>query len=263
MFTRHMWIEETWALCVRVSLTVLGIASLLFMVSETANAQQVVEPSIPTEGGSVQSEPQQNSPLFAEIDAGKSQQPAAPPHGSAAILILDFERFYASSAFSRRVNEEISAETVAIQAENDRIVAELLAEEKELTVLRGSLSADAFQDMAEAFDQKVTTLRAEPLEKERDLIRRQTEAQRVFLQAAQPILQKILAETGAAAIVDRRNTIMHISAFDITNLAIARTDDALEGEMEESLTLGSELDEAGDKTVADPGLFQDLPEDGQ
>ncbi len=162
-----------------------------------------------------------------------------------AVLILDFEQLYTSSAYSQRIEAEIKAETLIIQAENERIVAELEAEEQELTTLRGQLSTDLFRKRAAEFDAKVEKLRAEPLEKERELLQRQAAARRVFLQAAQPILQSILLETGASVILDRRNVIMHASTLDITQLAIARTDAALVGELQEE-TL--DLDEGSPNT---------------
>ena len=57
----------------------------------------------------------------------------------------------------------------ALQNENDALEAELLLEEKDLSELRSSLSADEFRPKALAFDQKVTIIRLEQAKKEEDL----------------------------------------------------------------------------------------------
>lgn len=168
------------------------------------------------------------------------------------VLILDFDKFYLSSAFSSRIDAEIQAEIQIIRTENDKIVEELEAEERRLTDLRATLSADEFQEMAEAFDEKVQALREEPIEKERELLERRANARQYFLQAAQPILQQIMSETGASVIIDRRNVIMHASTRDITSLAIARTDAVLDqgADLEDVPLLNSDQNDGSSSSEA-------------
>lgn len=201
-------------------------------------------------------------PLVAQDQSGVSAQrgPVVPSQivsgddvleQAADILVLDFDQFYSSSAYSRRVDAEIKAETQIIRAENAKIVEQLEMEERRLTALRATLSPDEFQQKAREFDERVEELRAAPLAKERALLERQTRARQVFLQAAQPILQQIMGESGASVIIDRRNVIMHSSAIDITRLAITRTDAALEGEIDASDLTGTDgQDETGQGDAA-------------
>ena len=56
----------------------------------------------------------------------------------------------------------------ALQTENEALEAELLLEEKELSELRRTLPADDFRPKAIAFDKKVTIIRSEQAEKEKN-----------------------------------------------------------------------------------------------
>ena len=52
-------------------------------------------------------------------------------------------------------------------------------------------------------------------------------ARREFLNASLPVLQQILAETGAGAILDHSSVFLSAEAADITGLAIERIDAVL------------------------------------
>ncbi|WP_422824806.1 OmpH family outer membrane protein [Thalassococcus sp. BH17M4-6] len=157
-------------------------------------------------------------PRVPEFSTGRVQSP---------ILTIESERLFADSAFGRRVAREIEAEREAITAENDRIAEELTAEEQSLTDRRASLPADDFQDLANAFDEKVQRLRREQDEKARAISTRTDEARRSFLANAQPVIEAIMRETGAALIIERRAVFISADVIDITDAAIARIDAAI------------------------------------
>lgn len=140
------------------------------------------------------------------------------------ILVIDFERAFAESAFGRRVALESEQAGRAIAAENRRIEAELTAEERELTDLRPSLSPEEFRTLADAFDEKVQRLRDEQDAKARAFGTRTEDARRRFLTVAQPVLEGLLREAGAALILERRSVLVVVDAIDITDPAIARID---------------------------------------
>lgn len=140
------------------------------------------------------------------------------------ILVIDFERVFAESAFGRRVNEEIERDGRAIAAENRKIEAELIEEERRLTELRPTLAPDAFRELADAFDAKVQRLRNEQDAKARALGTRTDEAQRRFLTVAQPVLEGLLNEAGASLILERRTVLVAADSIDITDRAIERID---------------------------------------
>lgn len=143
------------------------------------------------------------------------------------ILTIDGERVFIESAFGKRVTDQAAAQEAALEAENERIAAELEAEERELTERRPSLSPEEFRVLADAFDAKVQRTRSAQAAKIRE-INEQIERERdVFLRAAAPVLEQLMRESGAAVILERRFVFVSVSAVEITDEAIARIDENL------------------------------------
>ena len=140
------------------------------------------------------------------------------------VLILEFERMFADSAYGRAVQQMLEAEAAALNAENRRIEGELSAEEQDLTRQRDTMTLEQFRPRAEAFDAKVQRIRTERLEKARALETRQAEMRRAFERAAAPVLEGLMNEAGAALILDQSQALVALSAIDITDEAIARVD---------------------------------------
>lgn len=143
------------------------------------------------------------------------------------ILTIQPDRLFSESAFGRRVEREIEAEGAVLTAENRRIESELRAEELELTERRSGMEPEAFRALADAFDQKVQETRRRQDQKLRQINQLGEEARREFLNASLPVLQQILAETGAGAILDHSSVFLSAEAADITSLAIDRIDAVL------------------------------------
>lgn len=138
------------------------------------------------------------------------------------ILTIESDRFFAESAFGRRVAREIEAEGAILAAENRKIEADLTAEEKALTDQRAGMEPNAFRVLADTFDEKVQTIRRTQNTKSRSLSQR-NEADRVtFINAAGPILEVLMQDAGAAVVLERRNVFLSANAIDITNEAIQR-----------------------------------------
>ncbi|MFV0515009.1 MAG: OmpH family outer membrane protein [Jhaorihella sp.] len=144
-----------------------------------------------------------------------------------SILTISPDRLFAESAFGRRIASEIEAESAVLAAENRRIEAELSAEERELTDRRPKMEPDAFRVLADAFDEKVQRIRVEQDAKARTLARRGEAAQGEFLQAARPVLESLMRDSGAGVILERSSVFLSANATDVTDAAIARIDAAI------------------------------------
>ncbi|SHE67651.1 periplasmic chaperone for outer membrane proteins Skp [Ruegeria intermedia] len=153
-----------------------------------------------------------------------AQQLGIPQSG---VLTISSDRMFAESAFGKRVRAEVEAESRALAEENERIVAELSREEKELTDKRGVLTPDEFQPLAEAFDRKVQSHRENQRAKLDALSRRSEEARVRFLELSRPVLIDLLRDTGASIIIERANVFLSSDASDITDAAIRRIDAAI------------------------------------
>jgi Skp family chaperone for outer membrane proteins len=143
------------------------------------------------------------------------------------ILTLDQDRFFLESDFGRAALERERTETAALEQENKRIEADLIAEEQALTEQRKTLSPEDFTAKADAFDAKVERIRAEQDAKAQALTASRDTDRQAFLQAAVPVLGALLGEKQATAIFDKGQVIVALSAIDITDEAIAKVNEAL------------------------------------
>ncbi len=155
---------------------------------------------------------------------------AAPVHAQqlgvpqTAVLTISSERLFADSQFGQRVLREIEAEGTLLAEENERIVAELSREEKDLTDQRGDLQPDEFRPLAEAFDMKVQSHRDGQRAKLDALARKSEDAQQTFYELIQPVLIDLLRESGATVIIERSSVFLSSDRTDVTEAAIARID---------------------------------------
>ena len=164
--------------------------------------------------------------LFATVlSAPARAQDLAFP--ASTILVIDPNRLFAETAFGKRVEAELEAESIALAAENRRIEAELAAEEKALTDERPGMDAVTFRDKASAFDAKVRRIRAEQEAKAVKLAEENGNAQRQFFAVAQPVLQELMIESGASVMLDRRSLLLSTDAVDVTDTATRRIDAAI------------------------------------
>ncbi len=159
--------------------------------------------------------------VLALQSGAAAQEPATP------ILTLDQDRLFLESDFGRTVIERERLASQALEQENRRIEAELVAEEQALTEARSTLSAEEFAARAEAFDAKVVRIRTEQDAKASRLTDGREADRKAFLEVAVPVLGEILGDTGATAILDKGLVILSLSAVDVTDEAIARVNSAL------------------------------------
>lgn len=143
------------------------------------------------------------------------------------VLTIDSERLFRDSAFGQRVAAEIEAKGTELAAENRQIEADLEAEERELTDKRATMDPEAFRELADAFDEKVQQTRAAQTAKGRALNTLLDQEREVFLNAAAPVLERLMREAEAAVILERRSVFVSASAIEITDDAIALLDATL------------------------------------
>jgi Skp family chaperone for outer membrane proteins len=146
------------------------------------------------------------------------------------ILIIDQERLFAESRLGEYITRQIEAAAEDLAAENRRIETELIAEELALTEERANLAPEAFRELADAFDEKVQRLREEQDAKERALNLRREEERQEFLARIAPVIGALARERGAVAILDRRAVFLAAGSIDVTEVAIARLNEAIDVE---------------------------------
>ena len=132
------------------------------------------------------------------------------------VLTLDQDRLFAQSDFGRRLEADLQADGLILEAENRQIEAALEAEEKDLTERRPRMDPSEFRALADQFDERVQRIRNEQAAKARALGERTEAAQRAFLETARPVLEQFMLDSGAVVIIDPRSVVMSRAAIDVT-----------------------------------------------
>ncbi|MGV6813246.1 MAG: OmpH family outer membrane protein [Brevirhabdus sp.] len=167
--------------------------------------------------------------LVLAIAGGAALAQSEPVLGipSSPILRLDQERLFRQSVYGQRVVQELEAATRDLTAENTRIDEALAEEELALTEQRAKMEPAAFREAAAAFDEKVVAIRKSQDAKSRALSETLDRERVAFYEQAYPLLFEIVAAAGAVAILDSRAIILSSNAIDVTDVAIARVNDAI------------------------------------
>jgi len=143
------------------------------------------------------------------------------------VLVVDTDTVAANSLYGVRLEQRFEAAAQALVAENDRIEAELTAEEKALTKERATLAPDVFRQKADAFDEKVIRIRAEQDAKASAVQAIREEGRSEFIQALTEVLADIARERGAVIVLEQGQVFLSASSIDVTDQAIQRLNEAL------------------------------------
>ncbi len=143
------------------------------------------------------------------------------------VVVIDPERLLTETLYGRRLQSEIQAARERLIAQNDRVAADLEAEELALTEKRATTPPDEFRALADAFDQKVEKLRLEAEQMSRDLERRRDLAPIQFMRVIQPVLSELLQEAEAVVMLDVRTVLLRAEVADVSDLAIARINERI------------------------------------
>ncbi len=143
------------------------------------------------------------------------------------IAVLDQERLFNQSQFGLRLQAELETASAELARQNREIEQSLAEEELALTEQRNVMPSADFAPLAEEFDLRVTALRDEQAARLREINLVADSAPGVFIELTTPIIQQILAERGAAAVLDARAVIYAADGADITSLALEQIDSVL------------------------------------
>lgn len=159
--------------------------------------------------------------LLAAVPVAAQEAPAAPP---VPVLIIDSERVFALSRYAETLRAAVEAEAETLSLENERIVADLTAEEQSLTERRPTMEPDVFRAEADAFDQKVQDIRRARDAKEAEINQARTALRARFFEEVRPLIGQVMVERGAVVVMDSRSIVVAVRRIDITDALIARID---------------------------------------
>ena len=143
------------------------------------------------------------------------------------ILTVDLDRLFGQSQFGERIADDYNTGRLDLNAENRRIADALRVEELELAAQRPDMDPTVFRTEAEAFDEKAQGIRRAQDAKENALEANLEEGRAQFLEVSRPILEQLMVERGALAIVDRRLVLLSNPIIDVTDAAIQSINTAI------------------------------------
>ena len=174
-------------------------------------------------GGAIaQQIPEQEQPAAPELPSRTIQTPADAKPLAAPILTVDQDVLFAASDWGNRTQRVLEQEGSKIETENQRLAAQLSAEEATLTEQRGTLDPAEFRRLAEAFDTRATEVRRQRAQVVQDLNAWAEADRAAFYRAALPLMGEMMQERNAVAVLDRRTLFVSMDAIDMTQDLVKR-----------------------------------------
>ena len=137
------------------------------------------------------------------------------------VVTVDLERLVSETQIGQYLTFQMNEQAQNLQAELDRIEAELSAEENELITQRETLDLDEFRILAKAFDEKAVRLRQEQQAKIQAISEDSNRKRQDLLRSFVPVLSQVMRDRGATVLLDRRSVVLDDRAsVDITDVAI-------------------------------------------
>ena len=119
-----------------------------------------------------------------------------------------------------KVFEEKQAKLLA---EASRIEKQFIAEEKALTEQRSELDISEFQNLADAFDDKVEKVRTSRAQKDKKLQKDFAIWRKKFVQIVLPIVREQMSQFNALVVLDTTNRgLIYDKKVDVTDVIIDR-----------------------------------------
>lgn len=163
----------------------------------------------------------------APVSTVTAQAPSTPSREVASPLpyrLLDQDRLLSESRVGQVTLARISEAQAQLEAENLEIFEQLSAEEQELTDLRATLSPSEFRARADAFDERVETIRSERARLSEELEQSRQNLIAEFFEAALPVLQQYMQDQGILGLLRNDAMVMSSELLDITDEIITRLD---------------------------------------
>lgn len=138
------------------------------------------------------------------------------------LIAFDRDAIFSASTLGQDLDAKIEELRRNLVSENEAIYAALEAEEKELSVLKQTMMPEEFAARAEAFDEKVTSIRATQKSKSETVQTVYDEGLREFDSSLNLVLTEIAQEVGAVAVFERKQIYLMSASIDISRGVVAR-----------------------------------------
>lgn len=143
---------------------------------------------------------------------------------SLPVASINREELFQQSAYGQALIDQLQKRQQQLAAENDDLYANLEREERELTTLRKQISAEEFAPLAQAFDEKANTIRAQQRHKLDELNAELEKSRFTFFRRAEAVIRQLMAERGIVYVLHEQAIWVSSGRADITRDVMARMD---------------------------------------
>ena len=140
--------------------------------------------------------------------------------------VIDQAELFEQSKLGQQMRQALVDKRNLLDAESAELASALEQEEQDLAQKRSEMSDDDFAVIAQAFDQRVRSIRQDQINKDLELAREGNSLQATFFDLVDPILNEIIASENITTLLKSDAILFSTDIFDITNLAIQRIDRA-------------------------------------
>ncbi|MGB0960853.1 MAG: OmpH family outer membrane protein [Halocynthiibacter sp.] len=141
-----------------------------------------------------------------------------------SFVVLDVDAVFVASQFGIEAEAKRQSARREQLSENAELILALNEEEQALTKQRKLMTREAFQPLAIEFDQKVRALRTAQDEKSQAIEQTYEDKRLLFFNLLPEILDKVLQERNAKAVLDRRVLLYARQIFDVTDDVVVAVD---------------------------------------
>tara|TARA_A100001011_G_scaffold388919_1_gene469458 strand:+ start:1867 stop:2445 length:579 start_codon:yes stop_codon:yes gene_type:complete len=140
-----------------------------------------------------------------------------------SILVLSQDDLFKKSAPGKALLKVFEEKQAKLLAEASRIEKQFIAEEKALTEQRSELDISEFQNLADAFDDKVEKVRTSRAQKDKKLQKDFAIWRKKFVQIVLPIVREQMSQFNALVVLDTTNRgLIYDKKVDVTDVIIDR-----------------------------------------
>ncbi len=140
------------------------------------------------------------------------------------VASINRDKLFAESAYGRALRAKMAIRQKQLVAENDRLLADLEREERELTELRKQTTPIDFAPLAEAFDVKANRIRQQQNEKLLALNKQLETARFTFFRSTEIVIRKLMFERGIIYVLNEQAILMSTGEGNITGEVMKRLD---------------------------------------
>ncbi|MEM7440347.1 MAG: OmpH family outer membrane protein [Pseudomonadota bacterium] len=141
-----------------------------------------------------------------------------------SVATIDRERLLNESAYGQAITNGLAQRQSTLVEENEALLKGLEEEERALTETRRTMDPEAFAPLAEAFDSKANSIRAQQEAKALDLAQALEASRLTFFRDVEPTILEVMRDRGVSILLNEQAVLISVAGVDITDAVLVSLD---------------------------------------